>query len=62
MRNRTWMILEIVLFVLVCFAFEMTWHRIHKLEQVCHGQCKYGDAECGARCARAGHCEFMDRE
>jgi hypothetical protein len=36
-------------------------YRVEKLEKICHGLCKYGDAECGARCAKAGHCEFMDR-
>lgn len=32
--------------------------RVKVLERICHGQCKYGDAECAKRCADAGHCEF----
>jgi hypothetical protein len=36
-------------------------YRVQKLEQVCHAQCKYGDDACAKRCAKAGHCEFMDR-
>lgn len=34
-------------------------HRIQALERACHGQCKYGDAECAKRCDKAGHCEFQ---
>lgn len=30
--------------------------RIVKLEQVCHGQCLYGDAACVKHCSEEGHC------
>lgn len=34
-----------------------THKRVVALERACHGQCKYGDAECDKRCHDAGHCE-----
>lgn len=30
--------------------------RIVKLEQICHGQCLYGDAACVEHCRKEGHC------
>ena len=37
-------------------------NRVAELEKQCHAQCLYGDAECAARCAKAGHCPFQKED
>lgn len=36
--------------------------RVDLLEQRCDARCLYGDAECAARCAKAGHCPFQKED
>lgn len=43
--------------VLVLVIWAAMSERLILLERICHGQCKYGDAECAKRCEDAGHCE-----
>lgn len=54
-------IAPIVGFLVFALALFLAWYnlakRVGELERVCHGQCKYGDAGCAARCKVAGHCE-----
>lgn len=33
--------------------------RVVLLEQRCDSRCLYGDKDCAARCAKAGHCPFQ---
>ena len=53
-------------YLVLALALFIAWHnlqkRVSELEKICHGQCKYGDAECSARCQKAGHCEFRMNE
>lgn len=59
MRRRFFIGLELIAWALLIAALFSFHARIKRLEQVCHGQCKYGDTECAKRCQKAGHCEFM---
>lgn len=56
MKKSTWVVA--LLFWLSLLAGFVNMHqRVSKLEQICHAQCKYGDASCAKRCQAAGHCE-----
>lgn len=56
-----WTFIVLLFAMCVIFAISITnlEDRVIKLEQVCHGQCKYGDADCAARCKKAGHCDMV---
>lgn len=50
-------VIGLLFLFVIGFGLDGLNHRIQVLERACHGQCKYGDAECDKRCHEAGHCE-----
>lgn len=50
----------VLVLALMTARLETLERRIRVVERVCHGQCKYGDADCAKRCAAEGHCPQQD--
>jgi hypothetical protein len=52
------LLLAFIIGALTLLAWSMN-RRIEALEARCDARCLYGDADCAARCAKAGHCPFQ---
>lgn len=53
-------IIFLLLLALILAFCAVLDERVKTLEQICHGQCQYGDAACAKRCKDQGHCERFE--